>query len=177
MRPSIFTLTFASLVLSSSPAFAGWTAKQSSTSGGKTEMADLSFDNDFFRIDSGQNAPSVIIDFGAGRLTFLNHEKKKHASITLEEVMAMRDQQIAMMKKELPKMQPEMRKQVEEQIKLAEGNGKDAKKSLALKDSKKKDKINGYDCEVYTWTAPDGDGEACIAAKAAGVDPASFKKA
>jgi uncharacterized protein DUF4412 len=163
------------LLLLSGTAHAGWTAKQSSTSGGKNESADLFFENDFFRIDPDKTT-SVIIDLNGGKLTFLNHERKKHASITIEEVIKLRDQQLAEVKKQLPNMPPEMRKQMEAQIKMMEGEAS-GKRALDLKDQNKKDKVNGYECKVYTWSATDGGGEACIADKNVGVDPAAFKKA
>src|SRR4029077_33966 len=106
----------------------------------------------------------------------LNHEKKKHAEITLEEVIKLRDQQIEQMEKMLPQLPPETRKQVEAQLKAIKGDGK-PKKQLELKSLGKKDKVNGYNCELYTWSAADCDGEACIADKSVGVDPAPFKKA
>src|SRR5207248_2627359 len=117
---------------------------------------------------------SVIIDLEAGRLTFLNHKDKKHASITIEEIIKMRDAQIAQIKAQLPSMPPEVKKQMEDQIKLMEGGEKSA--DLDVKTTGKKDKVNGYDCEVFKWTGSDGGGEACIATKITGVDPSGFKK-
>jgi hypothetical protein len=163
------------LMLASPDAHAGWTAKLTSSSGGPKQTAELFFDNDWFRTDS-EKAPSIIIDLGNGKLTILNHAKKKHATVTLDEMVKLRDKNIQELKAQLPKMQPEMRKQLEDQIKLMEGQGPGAKKDLALKDAKKKDNVNGYACNVFTWSASDGDGEACIADKVGGVDPLAFRK-
>jgi hypothetical protein len=157
-------------------AHAGWTAKLTSGSQGPKQSADLFFDNDFFRTDA-QNAPTLIVELNTGKVTILNHRLKKHVSVTLDEMVKLRDQNIAELKKQLPNMPPEMRKQLEDQIKLMEGQGKGPKKDLVLKDLKKKDKVNGYDCNLFSWSAPDGDGEACIADKIEGVDATQFRKA
>jgi hypothetical protein len=155
---------------------AGWTAKLTSSSDGPKQSAELFFDNDHFRTDA-ENAPTLIVELNTGKVTILNPKLKKYASVTLDEMVKLRDQNIAELKKQLPNMPPEMRKQLEDQIKLMEGQGAKAKKDLALTDQKKKDKVNGYDCNVYTWSAADGDGEACIAEKIAGVDATEFRKA
>jgi hypothetical protein len=39
----------------------------------------------------------------------------------------------------------------------------------------KTDKVAGISCQIYTWKAPDGDGEACLADKP-GVDMGDFRK-
>jgi hypothetical protein len=167
---------FAVVLLLSAPriASAGWVAKQTTKGegAGAGQSATLSFDNDLLRIDSEPN-PSVIIDIGAGKFTFLNHQKKKHASITFAEVIKMRDQQIAMIKEQLPKMPPEVKKQFEEQLKAMQGG----ESALKLKATGKKDKVNGYECEIFTFVTTEGEGEACIASKCPGVDVEGFKKA
>src|SRR2546430_13074465 len=97
IRASIIALA----LLGSTTAHAGWTAKQTSSTDGKEESADLYFENDLFRIDPDKST-SVIIDLNKGNLTFLNHEKKKHAEITLEDAIKLRDEQISKMEQNVP---------------------------------------------------------------------------
>lgn len=153
-------------------AAAGWTARQVSTGSGPPQSATLTFDDGYFRIDPDK-APSVIVDVAHERLTFINHDTKRYATKTIAELKALRDQQIAQVKQELPGMPPEVRQQVEARIKAVEAGGA---KDLGLKPLDKSEKVNGYTCKLYTWSAADGGGEACIASSI-GADDAAFRKA
>jgi hypothetical protein len=173
--PALMTLIFA--LTPAASAYAGWTAKQVSKSVGGdakqvSQKSELLFDRDLFRIDQEDNT-SVIMDLSTGKMTMLNHKSKQHASLTLEQMVAMRDQQLAMMKAQLPQMPPEIRKQAEAKLKEIEES---AKLAIAPKSTGKKDKVGAYDCTLYTWTAPDGENEACVATSV-GVDVSGFAKA
>jgi hypothetical protein len=136
------------------------------------QTSTLFFEKGLFRVDPDAGS-TVVIDLTAGKFTFINHKEKKHASITVEELIKMRDQTLAQMKAQLPNLPPEVKKQVEAQIAEAEG----APKAESIpKDTGKKEKINGYDCNVWAWKQADSANEACIASKL-GIDVKEFASA
>lgn len=158
-----------------SSAHAGFTAKQTSRSTGagqtRTQSATMTFDKDVLRIDQDGDT-TVIVEFGTGKFTFLSHPKKQHASITVEEMLAMRDKGIAQMKAQLASLPPEVRKQAEDRIKQLESPAPAASRPNP-KATGAKDKVNGYECAVYKWSSPEGENEACLATKV-GADIKAF---
>lgn len=146
---------------------AGWTATQTSKSIADKgtpvpQTAKLSCDKSQFRVDQADDS-SVIIDLESAKVTILNHSKKQWGAMTLDELKALRDKQIGQMKAALPNLPPEVKKKVEEQLAVLEGKAKKA--DPGIKATGKKDKVGGLDCAIYTWTAQEGPGEACVATK------------
>lgn len=126
---------------------AGWTATQESRSvNGSSDPAktaqtsSLFFEKGLFRIDQDPTS-SVIIDLQAGRFTFLNHAKKEHASVTVEELIQMRDKAMSEMKAQMPKLPPEVRKQIERQLAEVEGASKPNPEATPKKTGKTEKKI------------------------------------
>lgn len=165
------------LVVASFPAAAeaGWTAKLTSKSTGmkaEPQTSNLYFEKGLFRVDADAGT-TVVMDLGAGKFTFINHKDKKHASITVDEMIKMRDQTLAQMKTQLPNLPPDVKKQVEAQI--AEAEGTPSPDSIP-KATGKTQKVNGYDCTVYAWKQGMSSNEACMASKLA-VDTKEFAAA
>ncbi|MBK8012593.1 MAG: DUF4412 domain-containing protein [Deltaproteobacteria bacterium] len=154
----------------------GWHAVQShQTTGSKTtQKSELYYARDKLRINADNDKTSVVVDIDSGKFTFLDHPRKRYASITFEELVALRDRTIAEMKAQLPKMPPAIRQSIEERLKALE----DPKAQAApkLKPLGKKTRIGKFDCERYAWDSADGSGEACISKKP-GVDITEFVKA
>lgn len=144
---------------------AGWHAKQIDRSGADKppQESHLFCEAEQLRVDQ-PDKNSVIIHLGSGTFTMLDHAKKAYFSITLEEMLGMRDRMMQQMKAQLKDMPPEVQKQMEAQMKAVEGTSS-AEAQIQLKATGKKETVHGYSCEVYQWTAPDGVGEACIAHK------------
>lgn len=174
MRKQSLVLAF---VVASFPAAAeaGWTAKLTSKSTGtkaEPQISSLYFEKGLFRVDADAGT-TVVMDLGAGKFVFINHKDKKHASITVDEMIKMRDQTLAQMKTQLPNLPPEVKKQVEAQIAEAEGapNPESVPKATG-----KTQKINGYDCTVYAWKQGPSANEACLSSKLS-VDTKEFAAA
>lgn len=156
-------------------ASAGWYAKQSHATAGapaaaKARTSDMFYGHHKLRIDNPDNS-SVIIDLVSGDFTMIDHSRKMYATVTLDELVKMQNEMLAQMKAQLPKMPPEVRTQIEAQIKKQE---EAQKADLKIKATKKTDTVAGAKCSVFTWTAPDGDVEACMATKTK-VDTSAFR--
>ncbi|MCB9655681.1 MAG: hypothetical protein H6729_16275 [Deltaproteobacteria bacterium] len=175
LRVSVATLAL--IPLFGSWAFArGWHAVQShQTTGSKTtQKSELYYARDKLRINTDDNKTSVVVDIDSGKFTFLDHTQKRYASITFEELVALRDRTIAEMKAQLPKMPPAIRQSIEERLKALEDPK--AQATPKLKPLGKRDRIGKFNCERFTWDTTDGSGEACIAKKP-GIDITEFVKA
>lgn len=171
-----FGIFTAALLGATSTAYAGFTAKQESRSvgGGNVppQSSTIAFEKGQMRMDPDADS-TVIVDLVGGKFTFINHKDKKHAAITIDEMVQMQQQMIVQMKAQLPNMPPEVKKQVEAQIAELESP---AKPEATPKATGKKDKVNGYDCSIYTWKQGGRENEACIANKV-GVDVKEFADA
>jgi hypothetical protein len=161
------------LVLPAAHAHAGWTAKLTASSGAgpekRTQSVQLAFDNGTLRVDQDADS-TLIVDLKTGKVTGLRHSTKQHASLTLEQQVQMMQSSLAQMKAQLPQLPPEIKAMAEQQIKVIESG------TPPIENTGKKDKANGYDCAIYSWKAPNGDGEACVATKV-GADLGDFTKA
>jgi hypothetical protein len=158
-----------------STAYAGFTAKQDNRSVGAgsipTQSSTLMFEKGMLRMDPDKDS-TVVIDMIGGKFSVISHKDKKHASVTIEELVQMQQQTVVQMKAQLgnPQMPPEIKKQLEAQIAELDSP---AKPEATPKATGKKDKVNGYDCSIFTWKQMGRDHEACIATKV-GVDVKEF---
>jgi hypothetical protein len=172
LHKSLFRVTLAAgLIFSAAPASAGWYAKQSTSNGKTSQDSEMYFQDHKLRVDN-TDGTSVIIELPTGGFSFIDHNKKVVATATIDELVKMKDDMKAQMRAQLAKAPPEVRAKIEKQMDEQEAA---MKADLKLVKTKKTEKVAGASCEVVTWTAPDGDGEACLAAKP-GADIAEFKK-
>ncbi len=172
MKTLAHALAAAAVALAPSLARAGWYAKQThSTHGQPTKQtSELYYEDHKLRIDAPDQ--QMILDLTTGTMVLIDPARKSFATVTLDELLAARDQALDQMKARLSSLPKEVRAQVEQQIKAMEAS---AKADLDLKRTGRKDTINGFRCEVFSWTGPDGKGEACIASKLP-VDTSGFQK-
>ncbi len=161
------------LCLSPAVAQAGWSVTQEHTSKSGSRVTELSYDHHMLRVDAPKSRdPSIVIDLKTGDFTMIDHEQKRYAKASLQELMAMRDQIKEQMKEQMKKMPPQMQAQIQKMIDEQEAA---AKKDLVVVNTKKTDKVMGHSCTYYTWKAPDGAGKACITSKAK-IDTKQFRK-
>lgn len=140
----------------------GWSAVQKSRSAGSDteQTAQVSYGHHRLRVDNpGQR---LIVDFEGGALLYVDTANKAYARVTLEEMVALRDKQLKAVRSQLDQMPPAVRKQMEAQIAEAE---KSSKRTIQPKASGKSETVNGFNCQLYTWSSSDGEGRACIARK------------
>jgi hypothetical protein len=160
------TIALGLLLFSPTSAFAaGWTATQVGSTGeggGGGNQATLFYDGGRFRIDAGNK--SYVLEFKTEKFLFIDHDQKKYASATLDEVIALQNQILETMKKSVAQLPELQRKIAEAQIAKLEKSAK-SKARPDVKKTGKKETINGYACEVVTWVDDFGDNEACIAEK------------
>ena len=166
------TLVLVPLVVSASPAIAGWYAKQRHTAtNGNSRETELYYDSHHIRIDASGD-PSVIIKLPTGAFTMLDHDRKVYARATLEELLALRKEMKTKMAKQIESMPPEIQERFATMLKKQE---EQEKAGVTVKKTGRRSKVLGVGCVVYTWTGPDGDNEACLAKKTP-VDTGSFRK-
>src|SRR5919106_6594983 len=93
LRGALFLI----LVLPSS-AFAGWSATQVSAGGqgSQSSEAKLFYDAGRLRIDAGSK--TYVLEFKADQFLFIDHETKRYASASLDEVVGLQNQILAEMK-------------------------------------------------------------------------------
>lgn len=168
-------LLLTGLTVSAAPT--GFSALQRSKSGESAieQTAELSYGHHHLRVDHpGQR---LLIDFETGALTVIDLGKKQYARVTLEEMVALRDKQLATIQAALDRappgsIPPEAKKQMEAQ--LAEAKSV-ANRSIEAKPTGEKDRVSGVACSVFAWSASDGRGKACIAKKLP-FDASAFRK-
>lgn len=151
------------LTLVSSPAFAGgWVATQVSQMQGGTgeDRAKMHFAGGRLRIDAGEK--SYIIEMTAGRFTFLDHDRKVYAVATLAEIVELQKRMIEAMKAQVPRLPEKMRAVAKQRIAQLEKSAKGGGKPKITRTGKK-DRVNGYACEIVTWKDDFGSNQACIA--------------
>jgi hypothetical protein len=153
-------------------ASAGWHARQTNATEGQPakQTSDLYYEDHKLRVDTPEQA--MIIDLATGGMTVIDPKQKIYAEVTLDELLRMRDEALVQMKQQLSRMPPQIRAQVEKQLETME---KAAKADLKLTRTGKKRTLHGFACEDFAWSGPDGDGEACIAARLP-IDVGPFRK-
>lgn len=159
------------LLFTAGPAHAGWYAKQTHTSGRGSQDSEMYYEDHKLRIDNPDKT-TVLVEMGSGNFTFIDHGKKMVATATLDELIKLRDEMMTQMRAQLKAAPPEIRSQIEKSL---DDQDKAMKQDPKLEKSGKTDKIAGVACQIYTWKAPDGDGEACMADKP-GVEMGDFRK-
>ncbi|MBK6683533.1 MAG: DUF4412 domain-containing protein [Deltaproteobacteria bacterium] len=167
---STWTLA-AGLLFIAGPAHAGWYAKQTHTSGRGSQDSEMYYEDHKLRIDNPDKT-SVVVELGTGGFTFIDHGKKLVATATLDELIKLRDEMMGQMRAQLKAAPPEVRTQIEKSL---DDQDKAMKSDPKMEKTAKTDKVAGISCQIYTWKAPDGDGEACLADKP-GVDMGDFRK-
>lgn len=148
-------------LLSSSPAAAGWQAKQTETTPqGKTLTKELRYDHHRLRTDAEDQ--SVIIDFESGGVVMLDHREKRYAKASLQELVQMRDETKAQMRARVAEMPAEMRNKFEKMVAEQEASWS---RELVVEKTARTDKVLGIACQYYRWKLPEVDGETCVAAE------------
>jgi hypothetical protein len=166
-------LALALLVLVPTRAFAGWTATQLSAAGqGSGSEAKLFYDGGRLRIDAGSK--TYVLEFKSDQFLFIDHGTKRYASASLDEVIALQNKILEDMKKSVAALPAPQRQIAEAQIAKLEKGAK-ARVSPDVKKTGKTETVNGFSCELVTWTDDFGQNEACIAAKTP-VDVSVFLK-
>ncbi len=158
------SLALALLLFVPSRALAGWTAVQVSSAGqaGAESEAHLFYDSGHLRIDAGQR--SYVLEFKTDHFLFIDHTQKRYAAASLDDVIALQSKILEKMKASIAQLPEPQRKMAEAQIAKLEKAGK-APARPDVKKTGKKETVNGYACEVVTWSDDFGDNEACIAQK------------
>jgi hypothetical protein len=163
-RRSMRSLALVVLLALPSSAFAGWSATQLSTTGqgSQSSEAKLFYDSSRLRIDAGSK--TYVLEFGPDRFLFIDHQAKRYASATLDDVIALQNQILGDMKKSIAQLPSPQREIAQAQIEKLEKGAK-ARATPDVKRTGKKQTVNGYACEMVTWSDEFGQNEACIAAK------------
>lgn len=171
-----FAGAFALASLLGAPALAaetGWSAVQrtSATTGKFEQTATLTYGHHVLRVDlPGQR---LLIEFGSGAMTMVDLSRKQFARVTLEELVAVREKQMKMVREQLKDAPPEVKAQMEAQLKQAEES---ARRTLSPKPTEEKSTIADVPCQYYSWSGTEGSGRACVASGKLPFDASAFQK-
>src|SRR5688572_10985992 len=99
-----------------SPAFAGWSATQVSAggNGSQSSEAKLFYDAGRLRIDAGSKI--YVLEFKADQFLFIDHDMKRYASASLDEVIGLQNQILAEMKASVARLPSPQREIAQKQM-------------------------------------------------------------
>lgn len=140
----------------------GWTAlqTQSGPRGAPSEPSRLTYARHRLRIEGPGHV--AILELDSGAVTYVDRATKSWARVTLEELVQMRDAQLAKLAARIDELPDGVRESFRAQLKAQMEADQQVPRLRATGDV---DEVSGYACRVFRWTGPDGDGDVCIAAE------------
>jgi hypothetical protein len=164
--------TVAALCLAAHPAHAGWTAVQHhfDPAGKELGTSRMTYGHHKLRIDS--QGRTMVIDLRTGSMSIIDPSSKSYSTITVQQMVAMRERMRSQLEQQMDQLPPEMRAELQKQLDVQEAA---VKTSLKAKKTGRTDTVHGVKCTVYTWNRPEGPGEACIASQLA-ADVGQFRE-